>query len=200
VWRWDQQEPFGDSPADENPSGAGTFDLPLRLPGQYYDAESGLYYNYFRDYDPTLGRFGASDPIGLHGGLNTYAYGRGDPVHQVDPTGEFSIVEGVAVAGIVIVGALIYSHQHQGAPNGKKSDDPLAGPSGASTSASSSSSSSGQSLEECYTQCEEDQKVRDGLCYSFKYMKDKSKQAQCLRESFLKTVACYTECRKTCKK
>lgn len=64
VWRWDQAEPFGNNPADENPSGLGTFDLPLRLPGQYFDKETNLHYNYFRDYDPGTGRYVQPDPIG----------------------------------------------------------------------------------------------------------------------------------------
>ena len=102
VWRWDQQEPFGDSPANENPSGAGTFDLPLRLPGQYYDAESGLHYNYFRDYDPGLGSYKQSDPIGLGGGLNTYGYTFGDPLRITDTNGEMGQL--VIAAGIVIAG------------------------------------------------------------------------------------------------
>ena len=75
VWRWDQAEPFGNNPANEDPDGDGVaFDLPLRLPGQYYDRESGLHYNYFRDYDPSIGRYAESDPVGLGGGLNTYVY------------------------------------------------------------------------------------------------------------------------------
>jgi len=81
VWRWDQAEPFGNNPADEDPdANSVAFDLPLRLPGQYFDKETNLHYNYFRDYDPSLGRYEESDPIGLRGGLNTYAYVQGSPV------------------------------------------------------------------------------------------------------------------------
>jgi RHS repeat-associated protein len=87
VWRWDQAEPFGNNPADENPSGLGAFDLPLRFPGQRYDAETGLHYNYFRDYDPSIGRYGESDPIGLYGGINLYAYVAGKPLLRTDPLG-----------------------------------------------------------------------------------------------------------------
>jgi len=88
VWRWDQQEPFGNNTADENPdSNSVAFDLPLRLPGQRYDAETGLHYNYFRDYDPSIGRYGESDPIGLRGGLNTYTYVSNRPIKRVDPRG-----------------------------------------------------------------------------------------------------------------
>ncbi|MCG7542768.1 RHS domain-containing protein [Pseudoalteromonas sp. MM17-2] len=59
----------------------------LRFAGQYYDEESGLHYNYFRDYDPELGRYIQSDPIGLAGGINTYGYAYQNPVMNIDPTG-----------------------------------------------------------------------------------------------------------------
>jgi RHS repeat-associated protein len=87
VWRWDQQEPFGISAPDENPSGLGNFEFPLRLPGQYADKETNLFYNYFRDYDSSIGRYVQSDPIGLYGGINTYAYVGAMPLLRVDPNG-----------------------------------------------------------------------------------------------------------------
>src|SRR5436853_1675050 len=87
VWRWDQQEPFGVNVPDENPSGVGAFDLPLRLPGQYFDRETNAAYNYFRDYDPSIGRYGESDPVGLEAGLNTYAYSSSRPLMLSDTTG-----------------------------------------------------------------------------------------------------------------
>jgi RHS repeat-associated protein len=62
--------------------------LNLRLPGQYYDAETGLHYNGLRYYDPSLGRYLQKDPLGAEG--NAYAYAENNPLGQVDPTGGFS--------------------------------------------------------------------------------------------------------------
>lgn len=88
MWRWDQQEPFGNSPPNEDPDGdSNAFEFNLRFPGQYYDRETNLSYNYFREYDPGTGRYIESDPLGLRGGLNTYVYVADRPLMRSDPLG-----------------------------------------------------------------------------------------------------------------
>jgi len=91
IWRW-ESDPFGSTAAQEDPDGNLVgFTYNLRFPGQYYDSESGLHYNYFRTYDPSVGRYLENDPIGLQGGLNTYGYVYQNPLSYVDPTGELGI-------------------------------------------------------------------------------------------------------------
>jgi RHS repeat-associated protein len=65
--------------------------LNLGFPGQYYDAERGTWNNGFRDYDSSLGRYIESDPIGLVGGVNTYAYVGGNSLNRIDPYGLWSV-------------------------------------------------------------------------------------------------------------
>ena len=86
VWRW-ESDAFGIGTANQNPGGVMQFEFNLRLPGQQFDAETGLHYNNARYYDPGTGRYISSDPIGLAGGLNTYGYVRQAPTVAVDPSG-----------------------------------------------------------------------------------------------------------------
>ncbi len=85
-----------------------TVENPFRFPGQYYDQETGLHYNYFRYYDPTTGRYVTPDPIGLEGGTNLWPYVANNPGNYIDPSGLWgfgAIVSGSAEGGIVVAGA-----------------------------------------------------------------------------------------------
>ncbi len=93
VWQADT-DAFGNAqvryaqlaPAGQPGAGA-PFVMNLRLPGQVYDAETGLNQNYYRDYDPRLGRYTTPDPLGLAGGMNPYVYASSNPLANIDPLG-----------------------------------------------------------------------------------------------------------------
>ncbi|WP_162818276.1 RHS repeat-associated core domain-containing protein [Aquirhabdus parva] len=92
LWRF-EGDAFGDTLPNEDVDGNGIkFTMPIRMPGQYYDAEVGTSYNYFRDYDASTGRYVESDPIGLSGGNNTYGYVGGNPNSKIDPDGQFAFL------------------------------------------------------------------------------------------------------------
>ena len=116
VWQW-QSDAFGVGPA------SGSLTMNLRFPGQYFDQESGLHYNYFRDYDPETGRYVESDPIGLNGGLNTFGYVGGNPVSYVDPTGECGLVGGAIGGTVGLIGGFFLGTANEifTDPNGRNS-------------------------------------------------------------------------------
>jgi len=69
------------------------------LPGQVFDGQAGLHYNYFRDFDPALGRYVESDPIGLYvGSYSTYAYANGNAISSFDRFGLTSVEAAIADA------------------------------------------------------------------------------------------------------
>jgi RHS repeat-associated protein len=96
---WDNNDPFGNSAPNDNPSGLGSFPFDLRFPGQVADAESGLNYNWWRWYDASIGRYPQSDPKGLIAGTNTYAYANGAPLQYIDPFGLDTKWSGSIAAG-----------------------------------------------------------------------------------------------------
>jgi RHS repeat-associated protein len=76
-------------------------DNPLRFAGQYHDPETGWHYNWHRYYAPELGRYITEDPIGLEGGLNTYAYVFSNPIQNFDPHGLY--VWGISSGGSLAI-------------------------------------------------------------------------------------------------
>jgi RHS repeat-associated protein len=87
VWAA-SHDPFGAAMVDEDPDGDGIdVVMNVRFPGQYYDSETGLHYNYFRYLDPQTGRYIMADPIGQRAGPNLYTYVFNNPARWVDPLG-----------------------------------------------------------------------------------------------------------------
>ncbi|MFZ1344139.1 RHS repeat-associated core domain-containing protein [Thiothrix eikelboomii] len=87
VWTWDSK-PFGETLPDTDPDKDGlSLHYNQRFPGQTYDAETGLHYNFHRDYNPQTGRYVQSDPIGLDGGMNSFGYVEGSPAVAWDMLG-----------------------------------------------------------------------------------------------------------------
>jgi RHS repeat-associated protein len=86
VWHWDNVSAFGANPAIEN----GLTNYNLRFSGQYFDKESNLHYNNNRTYNPFLGRYMQSDPIGLVADVNTFRYAGNNPLNNFDNSGLIS--------------------------------------------------------------------------------------------------------------
>ena len=87
VWRW-EGDAFGATEALGDPDGDLVETVVnLRFPGQYFDGETGLHYNWWRYFDPSLGSYIRSDPLGLAGGGSTYVYGNANPNTSLDING-----------------------------------------------------------------------------------------------------------------
>ena len=119
IWRWDSFDAFGDNPPNDDPNLTGLhFIYNPRFAGQYFDQETRLSYNYFRDYDASRGGYPQSDPIGLEGGqFSTYAYAGSSPLMYTDPTGEFAIADDLVFGSALAVGCALSSGCRDGISN-----------------------------------------------------------------------------------
>jgi len=91
VWQADY-DPFGKATVNDDPDGNGIHVTNnIRFPGQYYDNETGLHYNYHRYYDPGIGRMASPDPVigtpEQPQSYNLYPYVGNQPVNRIDPKG-----------------------------------------------------------------------------------------------------------------
>ena len=89
VWRWENSHAFGANLPEEDPDdNAQLFEYHPGFPGQYFDKETNLHYNYFRCYEPETGCYISHDPVGFAVGLNIYGYLASNPTGFADPKGE----------------------------------------------------------------------------------------------------------------
>jgi RHS repeat-associated protein len=118
VWR-DDGETFGETaPTQTVPSGAYPVIVNLRNPGQYFDQETGLFYNVARYYNPQSGRYITSDLIGLGGGLNTYSYIGQNPLGGIDPLGLLTGSIGYCGSSILGFGGVVCGGYYVSYSNG----------------------------------------------------------------------------------
>ncbi|WP_223497032.1 RHS repeat-associated core domain-containing protein [Stenotrophomonas indicatrix] len=115
IWEWsNKSEVFGDQAPANDPDGDGVvFDLALRFPGQQSTDASGLLYNYQREYEPAVGRYSQSDPIGLEGGISAYAYVNSAPTLAIDPLGlrkSLAILSASEQGGVPLFGDNPFGH------------------------------------------------------------------------------------------
>jgi len=114
-------KPFGEAMINAHPYDLNNF----RFPGQYYDSETGLHYNYHRYYDPSTGRYLTPDPIGQLGGINLFAYTFNNPINGTDPEGKSIGIAGGVV--VVAVGAYYGYKWYQNVKSASKTGEIIQG-------------------------------------------------------------------------
>ena len=121
-WTWEAKEAFGMQAPVENPQNEGGFVFNARFPGQWFDEETGLFQNGYRDYNPQTGRYMQSDPIGLSAGWNTYGYVGGNPQNNTDPLG--LLIWGMSAYGNGLVNQAL-DHLSRRSPTARKMIDAM---------------------------------------------------------------------------
>jgi RHS repeat-associated protein len=155
----------------------------LRYPGQYFDQESGLHYNYHRSYSATTGRYTQSDPIGLDGGWNRFGYVGQNPLSFTDPLG---LAWSCTTVGLVTTCTNSPPWNPDFPPGYTPPKPGFSWPSWMTPKTK---------LERCEADCEEEKTVRDALCFIAQAMGGKNAQRECLSRS---DQIAY-QCRKKCK-
>ena len=139
VWQWPysafgNNKPTGVLKETPNPKAAITnqpvllkaagtsLDVNLRFPGQYFDEESNLSYNYFRSYNAAQGRYTQPDPIGMEGGFNRFAYANSSPLMGIDPQGKNAIL--LRIGEGLLIGATVWV-VNSTTPAGRAANDAL---------------------------------------------------------------------------
>ena len=111
LWCWSLLgNSFGADAPEEDVDGDGkAFVLNLRFPGQYFDAETGLHYNHFRDYEHGVGRYIESDPIGLKTGINTYVYVGSNPLlfRDIHGLARWQVIDSLELGAAIGIGGKI---------------------------------------------------------------------------------------------
>jgi RHS repeat-associated protein len=110
-----QYEAFGKASVD----GSSTVTNNLRFPGQYFDDETGLCYNYFRYYDSETGRYTKKDPIGFRGGTNLFVYVFNNSLNKIDPLGLMAAVFGIPCENHPLAAVMLASAEDWCAQRGK---------------------------------------------------------------------------------
>lgn len=216
VWQWPysafgNNNPTGILKATANPKAAITnqpvllkatapaFAMNQRYPGQYFDEESNLNYNYFRNYSAAMGRYSQGDPIGLDGGLNRFAYVDGNPLTFTDPMG---LQAGAAGAAGGAAGGFGGLGGFGGAAGGSRGGyDPktdrfnpgstlLPMPSWLKNLVTPKSA-----LDQCEADCEAEKEERDALCFIAQAMGGKAAQRECLSRSDRIAFQCRKDCK-----